>query len=149
MIIKRYEKKLILLSKTLTDSFLQEQVASQLRTLRDISVFAFVMCNALFVLIVFLLQLNRDRVHVVWPLDPKDTIIFDIENFEISIERDYLELDPLGLVLVVFFGSVLIVQFIAMLFHRFETISEILATTDIDWYCNRKVSIEKFQKSQV
>lgn len=114
-------------------------VADQLKALRDITVFAFIMINSLFVLIMFLLQINKDKIHVVWPLNPKDYILFDLENFEISIAREYLHLDPLGLCLVVFFGSVLIVQFLAMLVHRFETISEILATTQLDWYCNKKV----------
>jgi hypothetical protein len=97
------------------------------------------MINALFVLVMFLLQINKDKIHIIWPLNPKDKILYDNENYEISIVRDYLHLDPLGLCLVVFFGLVLAIQFVAMLVHRFETISEILATTELDWYCNKKV----------
>jgi hypothetical protein len=32
------------------------------------------------------------------------------------------------------FGVILIIQFIAMLFHRFGTLSHMLATTQIKWF---------------
>lgn len=117
----------------------KENMQNQLIALRDISVFAFTMGNALFVLIVFLLQLNKQYLHVRWPLNVKNTIIFDPDTFEITIQRDYLNLEPISLLFVVFFGVVLCVQFIAMLFHRFATISQILATTQINWYCSKRV----------
>lgn len=117
----------------------KENMQSQLKVLRDISVFAFTMGNALFVLVVFLLQLNKQYLHVRWPLNVKNNIIFDQDTFEINIQREYLNLEPISLLFVVFFGVVLFVQFIAMLFHRFATISQILATTQIDWYCSKRV----------
>lgn len=117
----------------------KEHVQNQLRSLRDISVFAFSMGNALFVLINLLLQLNKEYLQMKWPLNIKNNIIFDGSTMEIKIERDYLHLEPISLLFVAFFGIVLFVQFIAMLFHRFATISQILATTTIDWYCGRKV----------
>jgi len=40
-------------------------------------------------------------------------------------------LEPIGLVFVGFFGLILIIQFMAMLFHRFGTLSHILAATAI------------------
>lgn len=117
----------------------KENMQSQLKVLRDISVFAFTMGNALFVLVVFLLQLNKQYLHVRWPLNVKNNIIFDQDTFEITIQREYLNLEPISLLFVLFFGIVLFVQFIAMLFHRFATISQILATTQIDWYCSKRV----------
>lgn len=117
----------------------KQHVQDQLKVLRDISVFAFTMGNALFVLINLLLQLNKEYLQMAWPLNIKHNIIFDGNTMEIRIERDYLYLEPLSLLFVTFFGLVLFVQFIAMLFHRFATISQILATTTIDWYCSRKV----------
>lgn len=104
------------------------------------SVFAFVMINALFVLVVFILQLNKDTIHVRWPLGAKNFIVYDDSTTEITISREYLELDPIGLVFIVFFGVILFIQFGAMLMHRFSTISQILATTALDWYCGKQVN---------
>lgn len=109
----------------------------ELIALRDVAVFAFVMLNALFVLIVFLLQLNKENLHIQWPLNAKNTIHYDVGNNEITISREYLELEPIGLMFVLFFGLILVIQFGAMLVHRFATVSQILATTELDWYCGR------------
>lgn len=117
--------------------FFQDDVKTALKNLRDIAVFAFVMLNALFVLIVFLLQLKKSHLHIRWPFGAENTITFDESNFEIHIRREYLELEPIGLLFVLFFGIILIIQFIAMLLHRFATISQILASTDLDWYCSK------------
>lgn len=130
------EKYLTPLDMTSKD---KEQMQNQLKILRDISVFAFTMGNALFVLINLLLQLNKEYLQMKWPFNVKNVITFDGSSMEIQIERDYLHLEPISLLFVAFFGVVLFVQFIAMLFHRFATISQILATTTIDWYCGRRV----------
>jgi chitin synthase len=117
----------------------KENMQNQLKAYRDISVFAFTMSNALFVLIVFLLQLNKQYLNVRWPFNVENDIFFDQATFEFTIRREYIYLEPISMLFVAFFGVVLIVQFIAMLFHRFATISQILATTKIDWYCSKKV----------
>lgn len=48
----------------------------ELKELRNIAVFSFTMMNAIFVLIVFLLQLNKDVIHIEWPLGVKTNITF-------------------------------------------------------------------------
>lgn len=98
------------------------------------------MLNTLFVLIVFLLQLNKDYLHIQWPFNAKNIILYDASTQEITIRREYLKLEPIGLLFVIFFGIILFIQFIAMLVHRFGTISQILATTKLDWYCGKKSS---------
>lgn len=55
-----------------------------------------------------------------------------------TITQEYLQLEPIGLVFVFFFALILIIQFVAMLFHRFGTISHILASTELTC-CNKKV----------
>lgn len=104
--------------------------------LRDVAVFAFVMLNALFVLIVFLLQLNKASLHIQWPFNAKNVITYEPSTTEITIHRNYLELEPIGLMFVLFFGVILLIQFMAMIAHRFATISQILATTNLNWSCN-------------
>lgn len=54
-----------------------------MKELRNSSVFGFFMINALFVLIVFLLQLNKDNIHVKWPLGVKTNITYDETTQEV------------------------------------------------------------------
>lgn len=49
--------------------------------------FAFFMFNALFVLIVFLLQLNKDMLHVDWPLGVKTNITYIEETAEVKTRQ--------------------------------------------------------------
>ena len=53
------------------------------------------------------------------------------ENPVVEVEYFFLELEPIGLVFVVFFAVVLIIQVIGMLFHRWGTLSQIISTTRI------------------
>ncbi|XP_015608863.1 chitin synthase chs-2 isoform X1 [Cephus cinctus] len=114
------------------------RIAKDLKDLRDQAVFAFFMLNALFVLIVFLLQLNKDLLHIKWPFGIKTNITYDEHSQEVHISKEYLQLEPIGLVFVFFFALILIIQFTAMLFHRFGTFAHILASTTLDWYCCKK-----------
>lgn len=54
----------------------------------------------------------------------------------------YLQLEPIGMVFLLMFASVMIIQFVAMFFHRFGTLSQIIATTDIK-ACSKKVPLNK------
>lgn len=114
------------------------RIAHDLKELRDKSVFAFFMVNAIFVLIVFLLQLNKDLLHVKWPLGVKTNITYDETTQEVLISKEYLQLEPIGLVFVFFFALILVIQFTAMLFHRFGTLSHILASAELTLW-NKKV----------
>lgn len=53
-------------------------------------------------------------------------------SFQIAISKEYLHLEPLGFVFVIFFALIVVIQFTAMLFHRFGTLSHILASTDVN-----------------
>ncbi|KAK3909060.1 Chitin synthase chs-2 [Frankliniella fusca] len=117
----------------------EARIAADLIELRNKSVFAFFMFNALFVLIVFLLQLNKDQLHVDWPLGVKTNITYIEETSEVLISKEYLQLEPIGLVFVFFFALILVIQFTAMLFHRFGTLSHILASAELTLCWNKKV----------
>lgn len=65
---------------------IQARIASELIELRNKSVFAFFMFNALFVLVVFLLQLNKDQIHVNWPLGIRTNITYIEETSEVFTE---------------------------------------------------------------
>ncbi|KAJ3634074.1 hypothetical protein MTP99_010982 [Tenebrio molitor] len=137
----------ILFWKDLLDKYLypidenkeeKARIAADLKELRDQSVFAFFMMNALFVLIVFLLTLKKDYLHIKWPFGVKTNITYDESSQEVHITKEYLQLEPIGLVFVFFFALILVIQFTAMLFHRFGTIAHILASTDLNLCCTKK-----------
>uniref|UniRef100_T1PGZ3 chitin synthase n=1 Tax=Musca domestica TaxID=7370 RepID=T1PGZ3_MUSDO len=112
----------------------QARIAKDLKELRDSSVFAFFMVNALFVLIVFLLQLNKDKIHIKWPFGVNTNITYNEDTQEVHISKEYLQLEPIGLVFVFFFALILVIQFTAMLFHRFGTLAHILASTELNFF---------------
>lgn len=117
----------------------QARVASELKELRNKVVFGFFMFNALFILIVFLMQLNKDLLHWDWPLGVKTNTTYIPETSEVRIEKEYLQLEPIGLVFAVFFALILVIQFTAMLFHRFGTLSHIMASIELSCF-NQKVT---------
>ena len=67
----------------------EKEVTQNLKNLRDISVFAFFMLNALFVLVIFLLQLSKDQIHLSWPFSVKANITFDGDSGEVSTLQEH------------------------------------------------------------
>ena len=59
---------------------LQKKIEEGLKELRDMAVFYFAMFNALFVLIVFMLTLNKDVLHIDWPFGIKENITITEAN---------------------------------------------------------------------
>jgi len=114
----------------------EKKIAEGLTELRNKSVFFFSVFNALFVLIVFMLTLHKDTLHIDWPFGVKENITIT-EDEQVIITKEYLHLEPIGIVLVFFFFAIILIQFIAMLFHRMGTISHILASTELQW-CKSK-----------
>lgn len=67
-----------------------------------------------------------------------DNISTKKNQSQVHISKEYLQLEPIGLVFVFFFALILVIQFTAMLFHRFGTLSHILASTELNFCCNKK-----------
>merc|ERR1719410_1919326 len=117
----------------------EAQVKQGLTELRNKAVFFFSVFNALFVLIVFMLTLHKDTLHIDWPFGVKENITYT-EDEQVIITKEYLHLEPIGIVLVFFFFAIVVIQFVAMLFHRFGTISHILASTELNC-CSKKEDV--------
>ncbi|KAI5630706.1 chitin synthase domain-containing protein [Phthorimaea operculella] len=111
-----------------------DRIKTDLKNLRDTMVFAFVMLNSLFVLVIFLLQLNQDQIFIRWPLGQDVTIEYEDDN-NIVIRADFAWADRL---LSDSSRSVMIVQFTAMMFHRMGTLTHLLSTVQLNWYCTRQ-----------
>lgn len=104
------------------DKVHQEKVAADLKNLRNNVVFGFFMTSALWIALTMQLQLLQDEF--------KDTILFiKIPNFDPS--RKDLTFEPLGMLFLALFATILIFQFIGMLSHRWGTILHVLSITDI------------------
>ncbi|OXA64962.1 Chitin synthase 1 [Folsomia candida] len=114
----------------------QKEMAGALKDLKNNVSFAFLMINAVFVILVFLLQLEKESIHINWPFGSDTNVSYVPQSTEIHVSIEYLELEPIGLVFVGFFGIILVTQFIGMCLHRFGTLSHILAATDVAW-CTR------------
>ena len=67
------EKYLLPLDK---DVEREKKQKAELIALRNQMVFSFFMLNALFVLVVFMLQQEKDSIFIRWPIDPKVNVTF-------------------------------------------------------------------------
>ena len=109
----------------------EKDAADALLALRNASVFYFFLANGMFVLLIFFLTLQKESVSVKWPLGDND-----------------LDLEPIGFVFVLFFAIILFIQFVAMLFHRFGTLSHILTSTYLNFTkpCRKQQDIDTIKK---
>ena len=66
-----------------------------------------------------MLTIHKDELYINWPFGVRENITVT-ENDEVIIKKVYLQLEPIGVVLVFFFFSIIVIQFVAMLFHRYN-----------------------------
>lgn len=114
------------------DKNYQAKVARDLKALRNNGCFAFFMINALWMVIIFHLQLVQYKV--------RDYIYIPIPR----LNYEPLRFEPLGFCFLIFFASILLVQFISMLWHRYGTVLHLLASTDLKM-CQRKFNINQME----
>ncbi|CAG9760021.1 unnamed protein product [Ceutorhynchus assimilis] len=127
--------------KDLLDKYLhpieddKEKVAKDLKDLRDKMAMSFFFINIMFVTVTFLLTLKKEILHLNWPFNPSVNFTYSAATNinEIIVNKTYLELEPIGFVFLIFFFSLMAVQFVAMLIHRFGTFAQIMANTDLDF----------------
>lgn len=118
------------------DKNYQAKVARDLKALRNNGCFAFFMINALWMVIIFHLQLVQYKV--------RDYIYIPIPR----LNYEPLRFEPLGFCFLIFFASILLVQFFSMLWHRYGTVLHLLASTDLKM-CARKFNINQMEVEDV
>jgi chitin synthase len=118
------------------DKTYQAKVARDLKALRNNACFAFFMINALWMVIIFHLQLVQYKV--------RDYIYIPIPR----LNYEPLRFEPLGFSFLVFFASIVLVQFFSMLWHRYGTVLHLLASTDLK-ICARKFNINQMEVEDV
>jgi chitin synthase len=118
------------------DKNYQAKVARDLKALRNNGCFAFFMINALWMVIIFHLQLVQYKV--------RDYIYVPIPR----LNYEPLRFEPLGFGFLIFFATILLVQFFSMLWHRYGTVLHLLASTDLK-VCARKFNINQMEVEDV
>jgi chitin synthase len=97
----------------------QKKMVNDLKGLRNNCCFVFFMINTLWIVIIFSFQLVSERI--------RDYVFIPIKR----LHNEPLRFEPLGFGFLVFFASILLVQFISMLWHRYGTLLHLLASTDL------------------
>ena len=97
----------------------QKKVVQDLKALRNNGCFIFFMINTLWLVIIFTLQLVSERI--------RDYVFIPIKR----LHNEPLRFEPLGLGFLLFFATILLVQFVSMLWHRYGTLLHLLASTDL------------------
>jgi chitin synthase len=64
-------------------STLQEAMAKALKELKNNVSFAFLMMNAVFVILVFLLQLEKESIHINWPFGTQTNVSYQSLSTEV------------------------------------------------------------------
>nr|XP_034301297.1 chitin synthase chs-2 isoform X1 [Crassostrea gigas] len=108
-----------------TDKEHEEQMRQGLKELRNKVCLAFLLMNALFVTIVFVLtEVNASFNHAL-------SIKLPCTVSEGPPGRGYIE--PISIAFTAIFGIMLFLQFICMLMHRISTLVHIVASVKLDW----------------
>nr|XP_012141900.1 PREDICTED: uncharacterized protein LOC100879229 [Megachile rotundata] len=104
----------------------QKEIEKGLIDIRNKCLIKFFMINTLFVVAIFLLQLNKNILYFQWPFAIEYNITY-VEDYEVHIDKTYMHLEPIGCLFIIAFIFILLIQFLAMLAHRINTFSHILA----------------------
>ncbi|XP_017207547.2 chitin synthase chs-1 [Danio rerio] len=106
-------------------------IANDLRELRNKVTFVYFFCNALWLVATFFLQAIGGAVTIKIPkIYPNGT----------RSPTETLSLDPIALMFLLGFAALLIIQFIAMLYHRIYTFIHFVAYADTEIKAHRKQS---------
>ena len=100
----------------------QNQTASLLKTMRTNIVFAYLMINFLWMVVIFQLQLLKFTL--------EDDFFIPIPRYR-DIYGEPERFEPLGLAFLLVFGTTLAIQFSATLIHRCGTFMHVIARTEI------------------
>ncbi|XP_065134934.2 chitin synthase chs-2-like [Paramisgurnus dabryanus] len=118
----------------------QEKIADELRELRNKVTFVFFFCNALWLVATFFLQAIGDTVSIRIPKVYPNGTYSQTETFF---------LDPIGLMFLLSFAILLLMQFFAMLYHRVYTLIHFVAYADTELKKYKKrTRIAQIQENQ-
>ncbi|XP_055029972.2 chitin synthase chs-1 [Misgurnus anguillicaudatus] len=118
----------------------QDKIADELRELRNKVTFVFFFCNALWLVATFFLQAIGDTVSIKIPKVYPNGTYSKTETFS---------LDPIGLMFLLSFAILLLMQFLAMVYHRIYTLIHFVAYADTELKKYKKrTRIAQIQENQ-
>lgn len=97
----------------------QEEIKVGLTELRNKMAALFFMINIVFIIVVLVLQMQKDCIHIEWPFGPKfnHTVVPCNSNKKDHVwVMSRLQLEPIGLLFLVFYMSILVIQ-VSLLFR--------------------------------
>ncbi|XP_076245365.1 chitin synthase chs-2 [Calliopsis andreniformis] len=118
----------------------QRNIKRQLIDIRNEYLLKFFTINTLFVVAIFLLQINKEVLYIQWPFAVHYNITFIKERDEIHIFKNYMHLEPIGCLFICAYVLILLIQFLAMCVHRFSTFTHVLANVKLNLFCCEKVN---------
>nr|CAI5838117.1 unnamed protein product [Callosobruchus analis] len=127
----------------------QKAIGLKLKDLRDKVVMTFFMLNSLFVLTVFMLTLQKNVLHIDWPFNPKVNFTYRLDTNEFTIHQDFLQLEPIGFIFLIFFFMLMGIQFFGMVQHRFGTYCQIMANTHLNLIPTRSRNLKEIGKNEL
>ena len=115
-LIKKY------LSPLKKDKDHEERVTQELKTLRNKCTVVFFLFNIVVIVMIFTLQIQDEKngLYIPWPCG---------EN---------LKIEPIGLMFIILFGIILVIQAIGMMIHSMETFHHIMASVKLCQNCSCK-----------
>ncbi|XP_034561035.1 chitin synthase chs-2-like [Notolabrus celidotus] len=115
----------------------QKKIAQDLKDLRNKINFAFFMLNALWLVATFTLQIFGASFFIKIPK----------VNFELEETGD-VQIDPIGFMFILGFATSVVIQFVAMLYHRIYTLVHYVAFMDTEPRQQRPTREEIYQEEK-
>uniref|UniRef100_A0A8C9S1A1 chitin synthase n=1 Tax=Scleropages formosus TaxID=113540 RepID=A0A8C9S1A1_SCLFO len=117
----------------------QKKIAAELKDLRNKATFVFFMCNALWLMATYFLQAIGGAVSIRIPkVNPQGHVE----------PNQYLYIDPIGLMFLLGFSSLLMIQFFAMLWHRIQTLIHYVAYNGTEVKVMRKAHKKSLEEAK-
>ncbi|KAJ7987413.1 hypothetical protein DPEC_G00326230 [Dallia pectoralis] len=113
----------------------QRRIASELKDLRNKVTFVFFICNALWLVATFTLQVIGKSV----------TIKIPKYDLNLTATGVFLYIDPIGLMFLIGFTSLLLIQFLGMFYHRVYTLIHFVAFSNMKSRTSRRPSDDSMQ----
>ncbi|XP_039461092.1 chitin synthase chs-1-like [Oreochromis aureus] len=111
----------------------QKKMANELRELRNKVNFVFFMLNAFWLVATFILQLFSDTLSIKIPK----------LNIQFQKTGDDIQIDPIAFMFILGFAVSVVIQFLAMLYHRIHTLIHYVAIVDTEPKATKKLEKQK------
>ncbi|XP_065326137.1 chitin synthase chs-1-like [Pelmatolapia mariae] len=111
----------------------QKKMANELRDLRNKVNFVFFMLNAFWLVATFILQLFSDTLSIKIPK----------LNIQFQKTGDDIQIDPIAFMFILGFAVSVVIQFLAMLYHRIHTLIHYVAIVDTEPKAMKKLEKQK------